>query len=150
MGARISNPGAPFLLFLEEKNNDTFSFASEFKKLVPQWEIVRVHERLSAMRCLTDATAPQAFVIDLAMMDNAGVELLEWVKLQPHYRRLPLVVLSNSDDLSQRQRCVALGVSSYLDRPKSPKELRNNIRYIVKLCEGPRFHSNECEEMACV
>jgi CheY-like chemotaxis protein len=148
MGARLSQLSAPVLLFLAEENNTAFPFAGEFKKIAPQWEVARVHERLSAMRHFV-ADAPQAFVMDLAILDEGGVELIEWIKAQPQFRFLPIVVLASSDGSSHRQRCAALGVSSYLDKPKSFKELRNNIRYIVKLCEGPRFDSPEWKEMSC-
>jgi CheY-like chemotaxis protein len=150
METNFSQSNPPVLLFLEEKSDATSPFADEFSKLAPHWVVVRVHDRLSAMRYLDSAPVPQAFVIDLAVLDQNGLELIEWIKTEHHLRFLPIAVLSNSDDPSHRHRCVALGISSYLDKPKTHRELRNNIRYIVKICEGSRFHSRELREMACV
>jgi DNA-binding response OmpR family regulator len=150
MGVGISQLNAPILLYLEEEHNTTFFFADEFKKLAPHWEIVRVHDRLSAMRHLADKPEPHAVVIDLTLLDEEGMELIKWVKGQPRFRFLPIIVLSNSNDSSRRQRCVALGVTSYLDKPESLGELRNNIHYIAKLCEGARFDAQEWKEMSCV
>jgi two-component system response regulator len=150
MEARFSQLNAPVLLFLEEENNTTSFSTGEFNKLAPHWKIVRVHDRLSAMRYFDGASAPKAFMIDLTMLDQSGMELIEWVKAQPQLRFLPIIVLSDSDDPSDRQHCVALGISSYLEKPKSFKELRNHILYIEKLCEGVRYHSLEWQEMACV
>ncbi len=102
------------------------------------------------MRHLADKTETQAVVIDLTLLDEEGMELIRWVKGQPRFCSLPLIILSNSDEASARQRCIELGVSSYLEKPHSLRELKNTIRYVAKVCEGSRFHSQEWKEMSCV
>jgi len=150
MEAGFSQSTTPILLYLKSDNDMSLPFTDEFKRLAPHWEISLVHNRLAVMRYLTDAPMPQAFLVEITILDEAGAELIEWIKGQPQFRFQPIIVLSNSNDPVIRQRCVAMGVTSYLDKPKSLKEMRNNIRYIVKLCEGARFHSQERQEMACV
>jgi CheY-like chemotaxis protein len=150
MEVRFPQSAAPVLLFLDQENTAPLFSAAEFKKLAPHWKIVRVHNRISAMHFLADGTPPLALVVDLHRLDADGMELIEWVKGQPRFRTLPVIIHSTSNDASQRQTCLALGASTYRVNSTSAKELWRNIRSIVKVCEESRIPSQVQEEMACV
>lgn len=151
MESRLSQHSAPTLLFVEDDYNWIFTFRDEFQKLAPQWEIMHTREGWTAMHKLAKGLAPQALVIDVDMAGVGCRDLIEWVKEQAQLRDLPIVVLSNSNDSTHRRRFATLGVNSYLDKPGSLEKLRQNIQYIVKLCEESRFRAQEDrKEMACI
>ena len=150
MGAKLTRPEPPVLLFVEDNYDWMYIFRNEFQKTAPHWKITCVPSGEAARDLLASEPAPQALVADLKMPGMDGLELIAWVKEQPQFRFLPIVVLSNSDDPTHRQRSATLGVSSYLGKPASLKELREHIRYIVKLCETSRSFSQEWKEMSCV
>jgi CheY-like chemotaxis protein len=135
MSLQLSENKAPILLYAEDDEDTTFLVCSQFQKIAPHWKIVCAQNGMEARGLLSQHPTPDALVTDLSMPVMGGMELIEWLKAQPQFRFLPIVVYSNSGDPSDRQRCAALGVNGYLEKPGSLKELRDQIRYILKLFE---------------
>ena len=125
----------PLLIYAEDDENAAFFFRGEFQKIAPHWTIVWARDGLAAKCLLAQPPAPSGLVTDLNMPGMNGLELIEWVKAQSQFHSLPVVVRSNSGDPSDRRKCASMGVSSYLDKPGPLKEIRSQIRYILKLCE---------------
>jgi CheY-like chemotaxis protein len=51
------------------------------------------------------------------MPRKSGFEVLEWLKRQPGLRRLPVVVLTTSKEITDIHKAYDLGVNSYLVKP---------------------------------
>jgi len=150
MSATPSSTRAPILFLVEDDYDWTFFFCTEFQKLAPRWEIVSSRDGAEAMRLLSRAVVPRVIVTDLNMPGIGGIALIEWIKNQEPFRALPLVVLSSSEDPTHRQCCANLGINSYLVKPNSLNELRQNIRDIITLGDASHFDSKDRNEMRCV
>ncbi len=60
---------------------------------------------------------PDLFLLDLKMPKVDGFEVLEWVRQQPGFRTLRIVVLTNSTDVRDVNRAYRLGADSFLIEP---------------------------------
>ncbi|MCG3195584.1 MAG: response regulator [Candidatus Omnitrophica bacterium] len=50
-----------------------------------------------------------------------GVEVLRRIKADPHKRKIPVVMLTTTDDPREVQRCYDLGCSVYITKPVEPQ-----------------------------
>lgn len=62
---------------------------------------------------------PQLVLLDLKLPRCSGLEVLEWIRAQPTFRGLPVVVLTSSKERSDVRRAYAAGANSYLVKPSS-------------------------------
>ena len=138
----------PILLFVENDDDTTYLFCSEFQKIAPHWKIICSRDGREAIQVLENAPAPQGIVTDLKMPGMGGLDLIQWVKAQPRFRPIPLVVCSSSDDPSERERCTLLDVSMFLDKQGSIRNLRSSIQRILELCEEPSFDARDGRQAA--
>jgi CheY-like chemotaxis protein len=69
-------------------------------------------------------------LLDLNLPDMTGVDILAKVKSNPHTKRLPVVVLTTTDDKSEIQRCYDLGANVYITKPVDYENFANAIRQL--------------------
>jgi CheY-like chemotaxis protein len=60
---------------------------------------------------------PSLVLLDLKMPEMDGFAVLEWVKAQPKYANIPIVVLSGLEDSTGLKRAYSLNARSYLFKP---------------------------------
>jgi CheY-like chemotaxis protein len=69
-------------------------------------------------------------LLDLNLPDMTGVDILAKVKENPHTRRVPVVVLTTTDDKAEIQRCYELGANVYITKPVDYDNFANAIRQL--------------------
>lgn len=62
-------------------------------------------------------------ITDLNMPDINGLELINFVKKNPHYRETPLVVVTSAGRAQDRARGLQLGANEYLVKPFEPEDI---------------------------
>ena len=86
---------------------------------------------------------PVLMLMDLKMPRKSGLEVLEWVRRQPGLKRLPIIVLTSSNQSPDINRAYELGANSYLVKPAgfdSLLELVKNLdMYWLILNEKPEL-----------
>jgi CheY-like chemotaxis protein len=60
---------------------------------------------------------PALILLDLNLPDMSGTEILVQLKSTPETRRLPVVVLTTTDDRLEIERCYDLGCNVYITKP---------------------------------
>jgi CheY-like chemotaxis protein len=60
---------------------------------------------------------PAVMLLDLKLPRRSGLEVLEWVRAQATLRRLPVVMLTSSNQSQDVNRAYDLGANSYLVKP---------------------------------
>jgi CheY-like chemotaxis protein len=76
---------------------------------------------------------PTLVLLDVNLPGMSGLEVLEWIKLQPSLRGLRVVMLSSSSDPANVNRAYAAGADAFLTKPAS-------FGALVALVEGLQEH----------
>lgn len=69
-------------------------------------------------------------LLDLNLPDMSGIDILEKVKSNPHAKRLPVVILTTTDDEREIQRCYDLGANVYITKPVDYESFAHAIRQL--------------------
>lgn len=70
---------------------------------------------------------------DINMPDINGLELLSFLKNHPHYKTIPVVIISTEKSENDRKRGLELGADDYLTKPFEPGELETIIRRLLNI-----------------
>ena len=73
---------------------------------------------------------PSLALLDLKMPRKSGLEVLDWLRGNPRFRRLPVIILTSSTETEDIQKAYALGVNSYLVKPVGFPDLLELVKSI--------------------
>ena len=74
------------------------------------------------------APSPRLILLDLKMPRMGGLELLNIIKRDPDLRRIPVVVLTSSDEESDIQQSFESGVAGYIRKPVTFEKFAQAIK----------------------
>jgi two-component system chemotaxis response regulator CheY len=72
-------------------------------------------------------------ITDINMPDINGLELIGFVKNNPRFTHLPIVIVSTERSEADRNRGMALGASAYVTKPFASSELQEIIKKTMGL-----------------
>jgi CheY-like chemotaxis protein len=75
---------------------------------------------------------PDLIFLDVRMPKRSGHEVLEWIRSQPQFKHLPVVMITHSQQAQDMDRAYKLGVTSYLRKVASQAEFGQAVRVILK------------------
>ena len=89
------------------------------------WGEVEVLEAASGFEALRvlPSRAVDLIVTDINMPDINGLELISFVRANPNYRHIPVVIISTENSAEDRKRGLELGASGYLVKPFAAEAL---------------------------
>lgn len=62
---------------------------------------------------------PAVVLLDLHLPTVSGFQVLIWIRQQPQFQQLPVIIFSSSARAEDRLRAKELGASDYLEKPDS-------------------------------
>ena len=81
----------------------------------------------SAVQSLQTGEGPDLFLLDINMPEFSGLDLLEYLRRNPKWEKLPVVMLSTEAADTTVDEAIALGADSYVMKPVTIEELRQAI-----------------------
>ncbi|TVQ41075.1 MAG: response regulator [Spirochaetaceae bacterium] len=69
-------------------------------------------------------------LLDIRMPKLDGTEVLRLIKADPELRKIPVVMITTTDDPREVERCHQLGCSSYITKPVEYEGFVNAIRQL--------------------
>ena len=73
---------------------------------------------------------PALVLLDLNLPDMSGIDILEKIKTNQHTKRLPIVILTTTDDETEIKRCYDLGANVYITKPVEYESFAHAIRQL--------------------
>jgi CheY-like chemotaxis protein len=74
---------------------------------------------------------PKLIVMDIRMPGRDGFEVLEWVKKDRLLRRIPIIIVSSSDNPADINRAYELGANAYMVKPMDFHEVEHLFHSIT-------------------
>jgi two-component system chemotaxis response regulator CheY len=75
----------------------------------------------------------ELIITDINMPDINGLELINFVKKNPHYKDTPLFVVTTEGREADRDRGLLLGANEYVIKPFQPETILGLVRQYLKL-----------------
>jgi CheY-like chemotaxis protein len=76
------------------------------------------------------ATETYLVLLDIRMPKVDGIEVLRRLKADPEFRKLPVIMLTTTEDSREVERCHQLGCSVYIQKPVDYDRFAEAIRRI--------------------
>jgi len=80
---------------------------------------------------LMSRTTFDLVLCDWEMPEMSGLELLQWMRQQPQYEKIPFIMITSRGDKGHVVEAVKEGVSEYLGKPFSPEGLSKKILKVM-------------------
>ena len=93
------------------------------------WRVLLADDGQAALRCLDD-DAPDLLVTDVEMPGLDGFELTRHLRAHPRWARLPVIMITSSDD-KHRAEALAAGVDVLLGKPYAEEALVAQAQALV-------------------
>ena len=95
-------------------------------------EIVEAASGFEALKTLPHHKF-DAILTDINMPDINGLELINFVKMNPNYRETPLLIVTGEARQHDRERGIQLGAAEFLIKPLQPDHLTALVRRYLNL-----------------
>jgi two-component system chemotaxis response regulator CheY len=125
-------PDAVFKVLVVEDSKATRELIAATLEAVGSIEVVTVVSGFEALKMLPRHRFA-LIITDINMPDINGLELINFVKKNPHYKETPLFVVTTEGRSQDRERGLQLGASEYVSKPFEPSELTDLVRKYLKL-----------------
>lgn len=122
----IHSAASPVVLYAENDENDALLMHVCWKRAALGAELRVVDDGPTAMKYLAgegpyaDREAhpfPTLVLLDLSMPGCTGLEVLAWVREQPRFASLPVIILSLSNQVRDKTDALRLGANDYVVKP---------------------------------
>jgi two-component system response regulator len=118
------------ILMVEDSEDDFDAAQRAFGKANLRNPICHVTSGEDALAYLRDdrQAKPGLILLDLNMPGMDGRKTLEVIKQQPELKKIPVVILTTSDDVRDVRACYDLGANTYVQKPVDFDGLISAIR----------------------
>ena len=89
-------------------------------------------QALAYLKGKSGSALPHVVLLDLGLPGMGGLEVLQQIRSDVQTHELPVVILSTSDEMSDKQRGYAIGANSYILKPV---EFTRFVHVVERLAE---------------
>jgi two-component system response regulator len=120
-----------FIVSVEDNPNDCALMKRIFEREMPLVKTHIIEDSLTALAWFKDIkNTPDLILLDIKMPKLDRLSLLKEIRKIELFTNSPIVIMSSSDQLSDRDKAYAYGANSYLEKPKSYTELKEILPVI--------------------
>lgn len=115
------------LLLVEDDDLDVMNVHRAMSQAPEVASITVARDGIEALRMLRTGELPMerlVMVVDLRMPRMSGLDLLKEIRNDARLKRVPVVVLTTSDDPHDRDAAYCLGAAGYFVKPAAPSRFR--------------------------
>lgn len=120
------------ILLVEDDQVDTMTVMRALKEIHVTNPLVHLENGEEAVRYLRDPASekPCIILLDLNMPIMNGIEFLQVVKHDDQLKRIPIVVLTTSEEQQDKVNSFNLGVAGYMAKPVDYRQFVEVMRSI--------------------
>ncbi len=138
MDKEVSTEVAPYILYAEDNPADSHFLLRAFGRDHPDQELIHLENgqlvKEYLLRIVAEgAPLPTLVVLDIKMPGMSGLEVLEFIRHHPRLYRLPVILLSASEEERDLDRAYHSRVNAYLVKPGRYRQLRELTKTIQLL-----------------
>jgi len=115
------------LLLVEDDDLDVMNVHRSLAQATEVASITVARDGAEALKLLRAGELPMerlVVVLDLRMPRMSGLDLLREIRNDSRLKRLPVVILTTSDDPHDRDAAFCLGAAGYFVKPAAPQRFR--------------------------
>jgi DNA-binding response OmpR family regulator len=129
--------GAELILMADDDEDFVFLMRLAVQRAQIPVELIPVHNGVEIIDFLQGAhdlpggpgnRVPSMVILDAHLRLLTGYQVLEWIRLQPKFANLPVVILTGSEVETQDVRARKLGADGYHDKPFTMDSLVDLVR----------------------
>lgn len=94
-------------------------------------EVVEAGNGFDALRILPQQRI-DLIITDINMPDINGLEIVHFVKSNPNYHKIPVIIVTTERGEEDRKKGLSLGASEYITKPFNPEDLRQIVVRLIK------------------
>lgn len=123
---------ATTILLVEDNEDDAFFMSQALKDAKIRNPLQHVEDGRLAIDYLAGNGAfadrgkfplPASVFLDLKLPHKDGFEVLQWIRAQPQFAKLIVIVLTSSNEPVDIKRAYQLGANSFAVKPPTPTQL---------------------------
>ena len=125
------------ILYAEDEQDDVFFMQRAFRQAGVQQTLQTVSDGAEAVAYLSgnakyadrdNYPVPGLILLDLNMPQMSGFEVLKWIRSSPLHCKIPVLVLTSSNQPSDVDRASILGANGFLVKPGKPEQLVDVVK----------------------
>ena len=125
------------VLYVEDEENDALFMQRAFTSVGLGSALRLVDDGRAALEYLSGTGAyrdreqypvPTVVLLDLHLPGLSGFEVLNWMRKNPDYAAMPVVVFSSSPREEDRQQARELGANEFVEKPRSAMKFAEVVR----------------------
>lgn len=133
------NNSIPTILYVDDDDNDVVLLKHAIRSARLSFQVQAVHDPENAGAYLAGEGIysdrktfpfPSLVLLDLKMPRMHGFEVLTWIRSHPLLKRMVVIVLTASNQVSEINRAYELGANSYLVKPVELTALTEMVKGI--------------------
>ncbi len=124
------------VLLVEDSNSDIRLITEAIKdgKIIDKCHIVKDGEEamqfLNKQNGYSNAPSPDMILLDLNLPKKNGLEVLQELKNTPSLQKIPVIIVTCSNDKDNIRKCYSLQANCYLVKPLEFSEFEDLIKTI--------------------
>jgi len=111
---------------------DSATTRAMIRSILEEFEEIETVEAASGFEALKQLPAHSVdlVVTDINMPDVNGLELINFMRKDKRYEKIPIIIISTERSEEDKKRGVALGANAYITKPFKPEDLQELVKEI--------------------
>jgi two-component system chemotaxis response regulator CheY len=95
-------------------------------------ELVEASNGFEALKALPQQSF-DLILTDINMPEINGLEIVHFVKSNPTYQKIPLIIISTEHGQADIKKGLELGAQKYITKPFDPDHLKKTVKELLKI-----------------
>ena len=130
----MSQPTTSKILYVDDDSDDCYFLGLSLSEAGTKADLICAgngEEAIKYLNSVVSADLPSLIILDLNMPKLDGRQTLNYIKQQPHLAKIPVVILSTSENKTDKEACALLGATSYFKKPYHFEEYKDIINNFI-------------------